>query len=104
MPEGLEDVSRYPNLFLELAERGWSEEDLGKLAGNNIIRVFKQVEEVQSKIVDSQKLRLPLASIYLDSFYPSVYRSNNATSPTKNQQHNRHSEKQPEATGSLRPW
>jgi membrane dipeptidase len=31
--QGLEDVSTYPALFLELARRGWSETDLRKLAG-----------------------------------------------------------------------
>ena len=46
MPEGLKDVSAFPGLFIELAERGWSSEDLGKLAGNNLIRVFKQAENV----------------------------------------------------------
>ncbi len=30
-PEGLEDVSDYPRLFAELARRGWSDEDLGRL-------------------------------------------------------------------------
>lgn len=51
MPEGLEDVSKYPDLFIELAERGWSREDLEKLAGKNIIRVFKDAEKVCLKTV-----------------------------------------------------
>lgn len=47
VPKGLEDVSKYPYLFAELLESDkWSEEDIGKLAGRNLIRVFKQVEEV----------------------------------------------------------
>lgn len=45
-PEDLEDVSKYPNLFAALLEKGWTEEDLIKLAGGNILRVFKGVEEV----------------------------------------------------------
>ena len=44
LPEGLEDVSCYPNLFGELLERGWSEEDLGKLAGGNIQRVLRDAD------------------------------------------------------------
>jgi membrane dipeptidase len=44
LPEGLEDVSCYPNLFGELVERGWSEEDLGKLAGGNILRVLRDAD------------------------------------------------------------
>src|SRR5690606_34737523 len=39
-PVGLEDVSAYPALFAELSRRGWSEADLRKLAGENILRVW----------------------------------------------------------------
>ena len=46
MPEGLEDVSTYPTLFAELIARGWSDEHLEMLAGRNLIRAFKKVEEV----------------------------------------------------------
>lgn len=46
LPAGLEDVSGYPNLFAALAERGWSEEDLGKLAGDNIERAWARAESV----------------------------------------------------------
>ncbi|KAJ4446489.1 hypothetical protein ANN_13185 [Periplaneta americana] len=46
-PLGLEDVSRYPYLLAELLGSGrWTEADLQKLAGKNLIRVFKKVEEV----------------------------------------------------------
>ena len=38
--EGLEDVSTFPALFMELARRGWSDEDLKKLAGENLLRVM----------------------------------------------------------------
>ena len=46
VPNGLEDVSTYPDLFAELIDRGWSDEDLKKLAGNNLIRAFRKAEEV----------------------------------------------------------
>ncbi|XP_015431506.1 PREDICTED: dipeptidase 1 [Dufourea novaeangliae] len=49
-PTGLEDVSKYPELFAELLARGWSEKDIQKLAGLNLIRVFKAVEEVRDKM------------------------------------------------------
>jgi membrane dipeptidase len=52
MPLGLEDVSKYPQLFERLAqidEPRWSTEDLKKLAGLNLIRVFKEVEKVRIK-------------------------------------------------------
>ena len=43
---GLEDVSKYPELFAELIRRGWSDEDLRKLAGKNLVRVFTRAEQV----------------------------------------------------------
>lgn len=43
-PVGLEDVSGYPNLFAELMSRGWSDADLAKLAGGNILRVMRAAE------------------------------------------------------------
>jgi len=54
--QGLEDVSKYPNLFAELAHRGWSDSDMRKLAGENILRVFEQAEKVAAKL---QKERQP---------------------------------------------
>ena len=47
LPQGLEDVSTYPALFAELIRRGWSDADLEKLAGRNLIRVFQKVEKVR---------------------------------------------------------
>jgi len=49
-PEGLEDVSGYPRLFAELARRGWSDEDLGRLASGNILRVLRKAEEVSARL------------------------------------------------------
>jgi membrane dipeptidase len=45
-PEGMDDVSSYPALFAELARRGWSDDDLKKLAGENVLRVMRRAEEV----------------------------------------------------------
>ena len=41
---GMEDVSKYPALFTELARRGWSQADLEKLASRNLLRVLKSAE------------------------------------------------------------
>lgn len=50
VPKGLEDVSKYPHLFAALLESDkWSEEDIAKLAGKNLIRVFKEVEAVSPR-------------------------------------------------------
>jgi len=45
-PVGLEDVSKYPDLFAELIRRGWSDPDLRKLAGENLLRAFARAETV----------------------------------------------------------
>jgi membrane dipeptidase len=47
---GLEDVASFPRLFEELARRGWSNEDLRKLAGDNVLRVMAAVEGVAATI------------------------------------------------------
>ncbi|MEO7070812.1 MAG: dipeptidase [Nostocoides sp.] len=44
LPTGLEDVSGYPRLFVALADRGWSYQDLTKLAGGNTLRVLRAAE------------------------------------------------------------
>jgi len=46
LPTGLKDVSHYPNLIRELLERGYSEEDVAKIAGENLMRVWSEVERV----------------------------------------------------------
>ena len=56
MPEGLQDVSRYPYLFAELVRRGWKDEDLKKLAGTNLVRALAQAERVAARL---QKERPP---------------------------------------------
>jgi len=48
--QGLEDVSTFPALFAELARRGWSDSDLRKLAGENLLRVFSQAEAVSKRL------------------------------------------------------
>jgi membrane dipeptidase len=47
---GLEDVSTYPALFAELARRGWTEAELRKLAGENILRAMEQAERVAARL------------------------------------------------------
>ncbi|MEY9967408.1 membrane dipeptidase [Streptacidiphilus sp. MAP12-16] len=52
-PEGLEDVSGYPNLIAELLGRGWSEADLAKLTWSNAVRVLRDAEGVARDMQDS---------------------------------------------------
>lgn len=50
LPLGLEDVATYPNLFAELLRRGYSEEDLEKIAGLNMLRVMRGAEVVSDRL------------------------------------------------------
>ena len=50
VPVGLEDVASFPRLFAELIRRGWSDADLKKLAGQNLLRAFRQVEATAAKL------------------------------------------------------
>ncbi len=50
LPVGLEDQSTYPALFAELIRRGWSDADLRKLAGENVLRALSQAEVVAKRL------------------------------------------------------
>lgn len=60
LPEGLEDVSTYPALFQELARRGYSDADLKKIAGENLLRVMREAERVAARL---QRERQPSAAL-----------------------------------------
>ena len=49
-PHGLEDVSSFPALFAELSRRGWSDDDLGRLAGENLLRVLRDAERTARRL------------------------------------------------------
>ena len=51
-PDGLSDVSGYPNLIAELLSRGWSEADLSKLTWGNAVRVLREAEGVARSLGD----------------------------------------------------
>lgn len=49
-PDGLDDVSGYPNLIAKLVDRGWSRDDLSKLTWRNAVRVLADAESVSSDL------------------------------------------------------
>ena len=49
-PVGLEGVDRYPALLEELMRRGWSDADIAKLAGENLLRTFAAAEQVSLRL------------------------------------------------------
>lgn len=54
LPAGMEDVTGYPRLLAELMRRGWSREDIAKLAGLNILRVMREAEAVAAELQRSE--------------------------------------------------
>jgi len=50
LPVGLKDVSAYPNIIYELLKRGHSEEEIAKICSKNLLRVWKQVEQVSNQL------------------------------------------------------
>ena len=56
---GLEDVSTYPALLAELARRGWTDAELKKLVGENVLRALAGAEQVAARL---QKERTPSAA------------------------------------------
>jgi membrane dipeptidase len=54
-PVGLEGVDRYPALLEELMRRGWSDSDIAKLAGENLLRTLAAAEQVSLRLQSAQK-------------------------------------------------
>jgi membrane dipeptidase len=50
LPQGLEDVACFPNLTAELLRRGYSEGDVKKVLGGNVLRVMREAEEISRRI------------------------------------------------------
>jgi len=58
-PQGMEDVSGYPALFVELARRGYSQADLEKIAMGNVLRAMRQAEAVAAAQADMDPIETP---------------------------------------------
>ena len=54
LPEGLTGVDTYPALLAELMRRGWSEADIRKLAGENVLRVMRAAEATAARMADQR--------------------------------------------------
>jgi membrane dipeptidase len=50
VPQGLEDVSTYPSLTAELLRRGYKEDDVHKILGQNVLRVMREAERLAKKL------------------------------------------------------
>jgi membrane dipeptidase len=67
-PVGLEDASHFPDLLAELLRRGWSDDDVKKVAGGNLLRVMRQTEAVAARL---QK-RYPPPDLRIDESVPGT--------------------------------
>jgi membrane dipeptidase len=63
LPVGLEDVTGYPRLVAALLERGWSDDEVGRLVRGNILRVLRDVESVAREV---QRHRAPSVATITD--------------------------------------
>jgi membrane dipeptidase len=54
-PVGLEGVDKYPDLLAELMRRGWTDDEVAKLAGDNIVRVLATAESVAVRLRANRK-------------------------------------------------
>src|SRR5688500_2758517 len=61
VPQGLEDVSKYPALTAELLRRGYAEAEVKKILGQNVLRVMREAERVARKL---QAERGPSAMVF----------------------------------------
>jgi membrane dipeptidase len=61
VPQGLEDVSTYPSLVAELLRRGYKDDDVKKVLGQNVLRVMREVEKVSKRL---QSERGPSATLF----------------------------------------
>ena len=58
VPEGLEDVTKYPDLVAELLRQGVSDDDAAKIVGGNLLRVWKDVDKVAAELQADGELPL----------------------------------------------
>lgn len=63
LPEGLDGVDTYPALLAELMKRGWSDADIAKLAGGNILRVMEAAERVAAAMKDEPPATASIATL-----------------------------------------
>jgi membrane dipeptidase len=69
LPDGLDGVHRYPALLAELAARGWSDPDLGKLTWHNALRVLRATESAAAR---AQRTRGASLATFAELDHPST--------------------------------
>lgn len=67
LPIGLEDVSKYPQLFATMIEKGFGLQDLRKIAFTNILRVMENVEHTKKELASYANKIRPMESLILEN-------------------------------------
>ncbi|HEY0112396.1 MAG TPA: dipeptidase [Allosphingosinicella sp.] len=62
-PKGLEGVQTYPALLRELIRRGWSDSDIAKLAGGNLLRAMERAEQVSASMKNEPPLNATIEQL-----------------------------------------
>jgi membrane dipeptidase len=62
LPDGLDDVGRYPWLIAELLDRGWSASECGQVANGNILRVMREAESTARALIGREASRATIAT------------------------------------------
>ncbi|KAG9341377.1 hypothetical protein JZ751_019483 [Albula glossodonta] len=60
VPQGLEDVSKFPDLVAELVRRGWTDEEIKGALGDNLLRVLREVERVRDSLKNDRPDDVPI--------------------------------------------
>nr|UYZ39183.1 dipeptidase 1 [Pampus argenteus] len=60
LPEGLEDVSKVPKLVAELLRRGWTDEEVRAVLGNNLLRVLFEADKVRADLSNVKPDDIPI--------------------------------------------
>uniref|UniRef100_A0A3Q3X197 Dipeptidase n=1 Tax=Mola mola TaxID=94237 RepID=A0A3Q3X197_MOLML len=64
-PQGLDDVSKYPDLIQELLQRNWTENEVANILRGNFLRVFEEVERVRDQLSLNQpsEVQIPVEEV-----------------------------------------
>lgn len=63
LPQGMDGVESYPALLAELMRRGWTDSDIAKLAGENVLRVMESAEKVAAAMRDELPATATIADL-----------------------------------------
>ncbi|KAK2853935.1 hypothetical protein Q5P01_006596 [Channa striata] len=78
VPEGLEDVSKVPNLVAELLRRGWTDEEVKAALGENLLRVMREAEKVRDSLKGTDPNDVPIPYDAVKSSCRTSYGYSNA--------------------------